>query len=202
MTVTADPQAPAIICPSWCVVPREEHLAELPDMDGVLVHWSSERLAGKGCNVRIASTTYVDGTPDPTEPTHLFIEDDHFADGADLDIAQQFGEGIIAAVREAKNSLSPATAGRRTSDCPSWCTFDHGGPIAVEDGDHYNTLADNGLDMVLLASEQHGAAKVQIWLGGNESYSFPLNTESVTHLRTAARVINDAADALEQVMSA
>lgn len=199
MTVVAVGEAPPIICPPWCVVTREEHLAEIRDLDDHVVHWSSERLAGEGCNVRIASTTQLDGTPDPTDPTHLFIKDDHFADGAELDTAQQFGEGIIAAVREARNSLAPPRAA--TDGCPAWCTFDHDGPIVANPGEHLNTLADNGLDMVIIDSLGDEPATVQVWLGGNESYSFPLNTESADHLRALARVIADAATACEQVQA-
>jgi hypothetical protein len=170
-------------------------------MDGVLVHWSIDRLAGEGCIVRIASTTHVDGTPDLSEPTHLFIDDDHFSDGAELDTAQQFGEGIIAAVREARFSL-PAPARTAADGCPTWCTFNHAGPIAINPGDHLNTLADNGIDMVTLDCADDIRARVALWLGGNEQYDFPLNGDSVDHLRTIAKVIADAATALEQVISA
>lgn len=100
--MTAVSEAPAIICPPWCVVTPEKHVAELSDLDDTVVHWSSDRPAGTNCRIRIASTTFPDGTQDPTDPIQLFIEDDYFHDGAALDAAQTFAESILAALEEAR----------------------------------------------------------------------------------------------------
>lgn len=197
MTVVAAQEAPPIICPPWCVVTREEHLSEIRDLDEVVVHWSSERPAGESCNVRIASTTHLDGTPDPTDPTHLFIEDDHFADGAELDTARQFGEGIIAAVREARSSLAPPP--RPAADgCPAWCTFDHAGPVHIHAGGHARLLAGDRDDLVEVVTTDDAPAELHVWLGGNVAYEMPWRPETAGELRSIAEMISRAADELEQ----
>jgi hypothetical protein len=70
MTVTATPPAtapteyivaqtspPDIVCPAWCNVPYDEHVAALNQLDGRCIHWSDDLGVGK-VGIRIARTTY------------------------------------------------------------------------------------------------------------------------------------------------
>ncbi|GAB3659320.1 hypothetical protein GCM10027596_16740 [Nocardioides korecus] len=102
MTVIAVTAPPTIVCPPWCNITQSEHLADLPNWDGMVVHWSADLPAGEARSVRIASTTFPDGTPDPAEPMSLFLDDSGLPDGAPLEAAQQHAEGILAALKVAR----------------------------------------------------------------------------------------------------
>ena len=62
MTTIAIHEAPAIVCPDWCTVTQEDHVADLPNMDGFVIHWS----ASNGL-VRHSRAAYIDNTPDPQD---------------------------------------------------------------------------------------------------------------------------------------
>ena len=66
MTLIAVREAPPITCPSWCKVPGSDHVEELPNTEGVVIHWSESEYVGHAegsqqTEVRITRLTYVDG---------------------------------------------------------------------------------------------------------------------------------------------
>jgi hypothetical protein len=95
MTVTATRTSPNIACPPWCTVPQEEHVADLPDWEGFVIHWSEET-----AGVRLAASTYIDGTPDPEDPPLVYVHTS--AEGITPDDAERLAGALLAVVREAR----------------------------------------------------------------------------------------------------
>lgn len=62
----------AVVCPAWCTVSQEEHLNDLLNWEGRVIHWAAA-IEGPGWSVRYAAVTYANGEPDPTGPPELFI---------------------------------------------------------------------------------------------------------------------------------
>jgi hypothetical protein len=60
MTATTD--TPTVVCPSWCTVTEAEHVAELLDQEGHVVHHSDET-AGDGWSPHFTSWSTPDGRP-------------------------------------------------------------------------------------------------------------------------------------------
>jgi hypothetical protein len=87
---------PAIVCPPWCAVTYENHVADLPNLEGYVIHWSENN--GK---VRHSRAAFVDNTVDPTEPPLIFV-DYHASDGISLEDAEALARAILAAVAEAR----------------------------------------------------------------------------------------------------
>lgn len=102
MTVIAIPEAPPIICPSWCIVTQAEHVADLPHLDGRVIHWSPNGGERAGCCVSIGKTTLLDGTPDGSDHTLVFISDAGYQDGTTPEQAEAFARQILATVAEAR----------------------------------------------------------------------------------------------------
>lgn len=96
MTVIALPPgiAPPIVCPSWCVVAMETHIADLPGWEGEVIHWSG------GADVQVSTMTYPDGTPDHDAPPQIFLRTS--GDGIGLDAAATLAQAILCAVEEAR----------------------------------------------------------------------------------------------------
>lgn len=98
MTTIALPDArPAITCPGWCTVPYEDHLADLPQLEGFVVHWSdlSQR-------VYLGAGTYIDGTPASDDPPQIHI-DGRANDGLSLEAAEALARQILAAIEVARS---------------------------------------------------------------------------------------------------
>lgn len=89
--------APAITCPSWCVVPMADHVADLPNMDGMVIHWSAS--VGE---IRHSAAAYPDGTLDESDPPLVFVDADT-GTGVPLDEAEAIAHAILAAVQEARS---------------------------------------------------------------------------------------------------
>ena len=97
MTIIAVPDTrPPIVCPDWCTVPYQEHVDDLPNWEGFVIHWSAE-VDG----VRHSSETYPDGTLAAHEPpqVHIYDRDDQMTP----DDAERFARRILAAVAEARS---------------------------------------------------------------------------------------------------
>lgn len=101
MTVIAVPQAPPIICPSWCVVSHQEHIDELPGADGFVIHWAHEVRIVNGTLVSLQQITYPDGTPKDGDPVTAWI-DDLPADGLELADAAEFAQGLLQLIEAAQ----------------------------------------------------------------------------------------------------
>lgn len=107
-TIAVPPTVPvSIVCPTWCTITREEHLEDLPQLEGFVIHWSdlSQRVYHSSC-------TYIDGTPDPEEGPQVFF--DPPTGSPTLDNVEAFAREILAAV-EAR-AARPAARNRDAGD--------------------------------------------------------------------------------------
>ena len=97
--VVATREPPTIVCPPWCVIPVEEHIADLPNWEGHVIHWSSDRVLVSGLVARIASSATPAGSPDPEQGlvVHLYDTKDPLSAAEAL----AAGEALIALAREA-----------------------------------------------------------------------------------------------------
>ncbi len=95
-TIAVSTASPAIVCPDWCTVPYLEHVDDLPNWEGFVIHWSAE-VDG----VQHSSETYPDGTPAAHElpQVHIHDRDSQMAH----DDAERFARRILAAVAEARS---------------------------------------------------------------------------------------------------
>lgn len=85
----------SIVCPPWCTVTHAEHVEDLPQLEGFVIHWSDlSRRVYHSCS------TYIDGTPDPEEGPQVYF--DPPKDGATLEDMEAFAREILAAVQEAR----------------------------------------------------------------------------------------------------
>lgn len=87
----------SVTCPSWCVIPQQEHLDNLRNLEGMALHRSEEVAAGEGSTVHITVMSYVDGTPvDPeTEPPGVNIS--HSSEPYSLVEANRYGRAVLDA---------------------------------------------------------------------------------------------------------
>lgn len=103
MTVIALPPGttPKVVCPERCTIPHAEHVDELPNGEGSVIHTGSERIVA-GCRVALSRLAYVDGRP---EPDHLGAADVVFIEGQDMSVedAERFAQAVLAAVAEARS---------------------------------------------------------------------------------------------------
>jgi len=101
--VTASTTPPAITCPDWCVVPQEDHLSRLFDLEGMVSHDSANE-----SGLYYSVETYADGTP--VEKSPLIYTDglsrldcvDVNLDGVTPDEAEHVALQILAAVKAAR----------------------------------------------------------------------------------------------------
>lgn len=93
-TIAVATATPPIVCPTWCTIPYAEHVGELPNLEGYVVHWSAPG------NVRHSRAAFVDNTIDPTDPPAIYV--DGAADGISLEEAEDLARQILAAVEEAR----------------------------------------------------------------------------------------------------
>ena len=56
---------PTIVCPDWCTIPTEEHLADLPSWEGSVIHHSATVKVSGRFHVSNSRPSYPDGTPQP-----------------------------------------------------------------------------------------------------------------------------------------
>lgn len=70
MTTTHD--APTIICPPWCDLTSEEHLADLPVEEGFVRHSHTE--LSEEWQVRVEFNASPDGTPEPGVPAGVMVD--------------------------------------------------------------------------------------------------------------------------------
>lgn len=88
---------PTIVCPAWCVVPKQDHINDLFGHEGFVIHWSADH-----DEVRHSAISYPDGTPDPSESPLIFV-DCHASDGISPTDAEQLAQRILQAVKEARS---------------------------------------------------------------------------------------------------
>jgi hypothetical protein len=96
-TIAVSTETPTIVCPPWCTVPYADHVADLPNWEGYVIHYSAER-----GGVRHSRAAFVDNTIDPTDPPLVFV-DGNAAHGLELDGAEALARAILAAVEEARS---------------------------------------------------------------------------------------------------
>ena len=99
MTTIALPPTvrPEIVCPSWCVTPTEDHIADLANYEGFVIHWSAE-VHG----IAHSQSAYPDGTPDQTEGPLIHLYDGGGAPELTPDDAEALAQALLAAVKEAR----------------------------------------------------------------------------------------------------
>ena len=92
---------PTVVCPDWCTTPHAEHVDELPNWEGSVIHANTERVVA-GCRVALSRLAYPDGTPDAHQPGAL--ADLIMVEGQEMSVddAQAFARAILAAVSEAR----------------------------------------------------------------------------------------------------
>jgi hypothetical protein len=62
-----------VACPEWCAVPKADHLADLPNWEGRVLHWSVDH-NGDGWTVRQSASTYANGVHDETDPPLVWVD--------------------------------------------------------------------------------------------------------------------------------
>ncbi|HWI43274.1 MAG TPA: hypothetical protein VNS81_06610 [Nocardioides sp.] len=95
-TIAVSTETPEIICPSWCTVTYAEHVADLPNQEGFVIH----RSAGRD-GVSHSRCAYVDNVLEPGTEPQIFV-DGPSADGISLNQAEALARRILAAVEEAR----------------------------------------------------------------------------------------------------
>ena len=96
-TIAVPPNVrPEIVCPSWCTVSTDQHIADLPNWEGYVIHWSAENHG-----VAHSELCYPDGTPDETERPLVHV---YGCATPELspDEAEALAQAILAAVKEAR----------------------------------------------------------------------------------------------------
>ena len=103
MTVIALPPGvtPTVVCPEWCTIPHTEHVDELPNWEGSVIHTNTERVVA-GCRVALSRLAYPDGTPETDQPGGQ--ADLIMVEGQEMSVedAEAFARAIFAAVSEAR----------------------------------------------------------------------------------------------------
>lgn len=84
-----------IVCPPWCTVTHAEHVEDLPQLEGLVIHWSdlSRRVYYSAC-------AFIDGTPNREEGPQVYF--DPPTGNPTLDNMEAFAREILAAVEEAR----------------------------------------------------------------------------------------------------
>lgn len=97
--VVATTEAPTIVCPSWCEVSTETHLAELEGWEGRVIHWSSHRELCDDFTVALASTATPAGDEtDEGLTVHIYKT----PDPVPLEDAQRAVVALAELLREAR----------------------------------------------------------------------------------------------------
>ena len=87
----------SVDCPTWCTISQAEHLADLPNLEGFVIHWSA-KASGQDWSVRHADMTFATGQPDPSEPPTLHVE---VGDTLTAYAALRFADAVRSAALEA-----------------------------------------------------------------------------------------------------
>jgi hypothetical protein len=102
--VALHPSEITFTCPLWCRMSREEHLADLGNHGGRLVHYS-EDTGGRGDEVwavSLSSMTYPDGTI--VDGGEVMVEVDAHSVNLTLDQARVLVQAILTASAEAERA--------------------------------------------------------------------------------------------------
>ena len=96
----------AVVCPPWCVVPREQHVADLHELEGHAAHLSALR-GGDGWTVGHSACWNADGTmPERGLERGTVNFGTAVTSGeVSLDEAEAFAQAILAAVTEMRASM-------------------------------------------------------------------------------------------------
>ncbi len=73
----------------------EDHVADLPNLEGFVIHWSEET-----AGVRLAALAYIGGTPDPDDPPPVYAHTR--SEGITAEDAERLARAILAAVEGAR----------------------------------------------------------------------------------------------------
>ena len=87
--VIATHTPPTIVCPPWCSVTQAEHVAELAQQEGFVIHHSTPG------DVQWSACTMPDGTPDPDDPMTLCS---YSALDMTIEEAERVAAGILHAI--------------------------------------------------------------------------------------------------------
>lgn len=124
-------EPPKIVCPEWCTVSKADHLSELQQWEGLVLHGSAttrlEMRHGEAIELNHCRPAYVDGTPDPSEPDLLHVQVNGDV-GLTLDGAAELALAILRMATEAgwSDSRGPLRSQSRPDDVihAPWCV-DH-----------------------------------------------------------------------------
>ncbi|WP_028657258.1 hypothetical protein [Nocardioides sp. J54] len=83
---------PEIVCPSWCTDTYEEHVAELGEWEGLVIHHHANE------SVWHSLVTYPDGTPDSTEGPLIQVVHPRAMDGMTVEQARELLEALSVAI--------------------------------------------------------------------------------------------------------
>lgn len=92
-TRTAEP--PVIVCPSWCVTTRAEHIADLDEWEGFVIHWSAE-VDG----IAHSRGAFPDGRQDPLEPPQVHVYT--IPEQLDHDGAKRIAARLLSVIEEGR----------------------------------------------------------------------------------------------------
>jgi prepilin-type processing-associated H-X9-DG protein len=74
---------PTIVCPDWCRVSQADHINQLPEAEGSVIHYSTAHSTngeeGHTFEVFLTRSAYTDGTPDGLDgwPANMLYVDGH-----------------------------------------------------------------------------------------------------------------------------
>jgi hypothetical protein len=71
--IVATTTPPTIVCPPWCVMSESEHIDELPDWDGCVLHRSGNRGIAPDSQARAYLAATPDGTPEGDNPLTIHL---------------------------------------------------------------------------------------------------------------------------------
>lgn len=81
-------------------------------------------------------------------------------------------------------------------ECPDWCTFDHGGDVYANEGDHVRFLSPFVEDFVQVQSTaEQPDPVISLWLCGNPTIELPFDQSGV-------RILADIIEALSTALGA
>jgi hypothetical protein len=105
MTIIALPPdvTPKIVCPDWCTIGQGDHVAQLPEVDGSVLHYSETHSTraeeGHTFEVFLTRSAYTDGSPDQRDgwPADMLYVD---GQGVTLERATEHAQAILRLVAE------------------------------------------------------------------------------------------------------
>lgn len=85
-------ERPTIVCPDWCVDEYDDHLNELGELEGFVIHHSADGL------VSHTRSAYPDNSVDPDDPPIIQVD---ATDGLSVEQAKELVHALLRAIEEA-----------------------------------------------------------------------------------------------------